>query len=67
MTSPLGDHLLGEVPPPVLFNTWKHHAGALRQRIAEAVRAGAASFARPKSSSFTPDFVSITLPGFRSR
>ena len=25
------------------------------------------SFARPKSSSFTPDFVSMTLPGFRSR
>jgi hypothetical protein len=23
------------VPPPVLFNTWKHHAGALRCRIAE--------------------------------
>jgi NmrA-like family len=27
----------------------------------------ASSFARPKSSSFTPDLVSITLPGFRSR
>lgn len=25
----------GDVPPPVLFNTWKHHAGALRRRIAE--------------------------------
>jgi hypothetical protein len=25
---------------PVLLNTWKHHAGALRQAIAEAVRAG---------------------------
>lgn len=23
-----------DVPPPVLFNAWKHHAGALRQRIA---------------------------------
>jgi hypothetical protein len=34
-TSPLGDHLLNEVPPPVLFNTWKHHAGALRERIGE--------------------------------
>jgi hypothetical protein len=43
MTSPLGDHLLGEVPPPVLFNTWKHHAGALRRRIEEAVRSGAAA------------------------
>ena len=29
--------------------------------------AGAIAFASPKSSSFTPDFVSITLPGFRSR
>ena len=29
--------------------------------------AGAIAFARPKSSSFTPVFVSITLPGFRSR
>jgi hypothetical protein len=22
-----------DVPPPVLFNTWKHHAGALRRRL----------------------------------
>ena len=29
--------------------------------------AGAIALARPKSSSFTPDFVSMTLPGFRSR
>src|SRR6266511_3779059 len=29
-----------EIPKPVLFNTWKHHAGALRHRIAEAVRRG---------------------------
>ena len=32
--------------------------------------AGAAScfsFAKPKSSNFVPDFVSMTLPGFRSR
>ena len=27
----------------------------------------ASGLARPKSRSFTPDFVSITLPGFRSR
>jgi hypothetical protein len=40
MTSPLGDHLLNEVPPPVLFNTWKHHAGALRDRIGESARRG---------------------------
>ncbi len=32
-----------EVPSPVLFNTWKHHAGALRQRIAESVRRGPSS------------------------
>jgi hypothetical protein len=29
-----------DVPPPVLFNPWKHHAGALRCRIAETARAG---------------------------
>jgi hypothetical protein len=29
-----------DVPPPVLFNAWKHHAGALRRRIAETARAG---------------------------
>jgi hypothetical protein len=28
------------VPPPVLFNPWKHHAGALRRRIAATARAG---------------------------
>ena len=31
-----------DVPPPVLLNTWKHHAGALRQRIKEVGQAGAA-------------------------
>jgi hypothetical protein len=30
-----------EAPPPVLLNTWKHHAAALRCRIREAVQAGA--------------------------
>ena len=34
-----------EVPPPVLFNTWKHHAAALRHRIGEAVRGGEAGLA----------------------
>src|SRR5262245_15005659 len=34
-----------DVPPPVLLNTWKHHAGALRQRIEEAVKAGEPSLA----------------------
>lgn len=29
--------------------------------------AGSARFARPKSRSFTPDFVSMTLAGFKSR
>jgi hypothetical protein len=29
--------------------------------------AGAIAFASPKSSSFTPDFVNITLPGLKSR
>ena len=31
-----------EVPWPVLFNTWKHHAGALKRRMEEAARAGEA-------------------------
>ena len=54
----------GSCPPP----------SAARCRPASAVKsaadgcvAGAMAFARPKSRSFTPDFVSITLPGFRSR
>jgi hypothetical protein len=29
-----------EVPAPVLFNTFKHHAGALRVRIAQATKQG---------------------------
>ena len=29
-----------DIRTPILLNTWKHHAGALRQAIAEAVRAG---------------------------
>jgi hypothetical protein len=32
-----------DVPPPVLFNPWKHHAGALRRRIAEVAAAGPAA------------------------
>jgi hypothetical protein len=31
-----------EVPWPILFNTWKHHAKALRWRVEEAARAGEA-------------------------
>jgi hypothetical protein len=32
-----------DVPSPVLFNTWKHHAGALRRRLADVRAAGAAA------------------------
>lgn len=32
-----------EAPLPVLFNTWKHHAGVLRLRIRDAVAVGATS------------------------
>jgi hypothetical protein len=31
---------LWEASTPVLLNTWKHHAGALRQRIGAAVQSG---------------------------
>ncbi len=40
---------------------------ARRETPDETSRPAAWNFARPKSSSFTPDFVSMTLPGFRSR
>jgi hypothetical protein len=43
--TPPAEDALWEVRPPVLLNTWKHHAGALRRRIAEAARAGAAGLA----------------------
>jgi hypothetical protein len=29
-----------DVPPPVLLNTWKHHAGAIRRQITAVVRGG---------------------------
>jgi hypothetical protein len=45
----VGDHLLEEVPPPVLFNAYKHHAGALRRYIAEAVSRGEAGLAEMAS------------------
>src|ERR1039457_6666053 len=35
--------------------------------IGVAAPAMAGTFAKPKSSSFAPDFVSMILPGFRSR
>jgi hypothetical protein len=34
-----------DVPPPVLFNAWKHHAGALRYRIASCTTGGEESLA----------------------
>jgi hypothetical protein len=34
-----------DVPAPVLFNPWKHHAGALRLRIADVGRGGAPALA----------------------
>jgi hypothetical protein len=34
-----------EPAPPVLFNIWKHHAQALRHRIAETVHAGSPALA----------------------
>jgi hypothetical protein len=33
--------LLWEAAVPVLFNTWKHHAAALRREIDKTVQAGA--------------------------
>jgi hypothetical protein len=35
-----------DVPPPILFNLWKHHAGALRRRIARVAGAGPESLER---------------------
>jgi hypothetical protein len=37
---PAGDASVWEAPPPVLLNTWKHHAAALRLRVRETVAAG---------------------------
>jgi len=34
-----------DVPPPVLFNAWKHHAAAIRRRVAEVACAGPAALA----------------------
>lgn len=43
MINPLPNHLVdNDIPLPVLFNTWKHHAGELRCRIAESAAAGEA-------------------------
>ena len=32
-----------DVPQPVLLNVWKHHAGAIRQRIQQAIQGGDAA------------------------
>ena len=50
----------------VLARRRAHHRRQ-RRRPPTTAAAGAIAFARPKSRSFTPVFVSITLPGFRSR
>ena len=42
-------------------------AGVVGAIVPAPATAAAFVFARPKSSSFAPDFVSTTLPGFRSR
>ncbi len=42
-------HLLPEVPEPVLFNSWKHHAGALRDLIARAATTGDAGLSQLRS------------------
>src|SRR5262249_10869938 len=34
-----------DVPSPILFNPWKHHAAAVRRRIAEVAGAGPAALA----------------------
>src|SRR5262245_15108495 len=34
-----------DLPPPVLFNPWKHHAAALRQRIRDSASRGDAGLA----------------------
>jgi hypothetical protein len=34
-----------DVPSPVLLNLWKHHAGAIRERIAAVARSGPAALA----------------------
>jgi hypothetical protein len=44
MNTTLPDHLADtSIPSPVLFNTWKHHAGALRQRVEETAQGGPAA------------------------
>jgi hypothetical protein len=42
-TAPPDVASLWEAPPPVLLNTWKHHAAALRARVRETIAVGAAA------------------------
>jgi hypothetical protein len=44
-SAPGPDESAWDVPPPVLFNPWKHHAGALRRRIAAVARGGESALA----------------------
>jgi hypothetical protein len=44
-TDPLDYSRYTDSPFPVLFNPWKHHAGALRHRIAEVAADGEAALA----------------------
>ena len=53
------------VPASVRFSFWLPIT--VGSDVTADCTGGAIAFARPKSRSFTPDFVSITLPGFKSR
>jgi hypothetical protein len=44
-STPVPLHSPWEAPPPVLLNVWKHHAGAIRRRVAAAAAAGPAALA----------------------
>src|SRR2546428_12418526 len=52
---------------PRIVPSWVRFAFVGRAVRLPWAAAGAIALARPKSRSFTPDLVSITLPGFRSR
>jgi hypothetical protein len=43
MLHPADNPSLWEAPPPVLLNTWKHHAAALRHEVRKTVQAGASA------------------------
>ena len=58
-------HVLERAEDRALRGQFGGVVGSIDRPLAR--RRGAALFARPKSSSLAPDFVSITLAGFRSR